>query len=182
MKVNKNRSGFTLIELLVVVLIIGILASVALPQYQKAVIKARAAEAWTTLKSINDALAIKNMEEDTKGKCYNFDELALSFIKQDGGSATGLSYAGTNFNYTLQEYNLVGGTVCLASAEPTWLNGSLEGAFRLNITPSGKRGCWAILGMAGNSKGTEMCKTLVGSTVGTGCVSGEAENDCYVAD
>ncbi len=53
----KNNKGFTLIELLVVVLIIGILAAIALPQYFKAVAKSRAAEALMITKNVKDAAA-----------------------------------------------------------------------------------------------------------------------------
>lgn len=64
---NCLPKGFTLIELLVVVLIIGILATVALPQYNKAVAKTRAAEIVQLLRNLThdiDLYVLENGYQD----------------------------------------------------------------------------------------------------------------------
>lgn len=73
---RKGMAGFTLIELLVVVLIIGILASVAMPQYNKAVEKSRATQALAILKSLYAAQETYYMANGLYAT--SFDELDLS--------------------------------------------------------------------------------------------------------
>ena len=69
------KKAFTLIELLVVVLIIGILAAVALPQYQKAVEKSRATQALTLAKSVAQAARAYYLENNQSPT--RLDDLAI---------------------------------------------------------------------------------------------------------
>ena len=58
------KKGFTLIEMLVVVLIIGILAGIALPQYNKAVWKARFAEVYTVVNALEKSIESYMLSHD----------------------------------------------------------------------------------------------------------------------
>lgn len=100
---NKTKKGFTLIELLVVVLIIGILAAVAMPQYSKVVEKSRATEALTILKSVADAKTVVLLSTGCGGD-IPWADLDINFTDLQtcgGGPVDG--YLGTrnkNFAYS----------------------------------------------------------------------------------
>ncbi|MDD7579022.1 MAG: type II secretion system protein [Elusimicrobia bacterium] len=85
----KANAGFTLIELLVVVLIIGILSSVALPQYTKAVEKSRATEAiqnMSLLKKQIDLYILSNGYPSTGAVRYpDFADVTLPFTLENNG-------------------------------------------------------------------------------------------------
>ena len=71
------NKAFTLIELLVVVLIIGILSAIALPQYQKAVEKARMTKAMIQVRALAEAQ--KEYYLANGSYADTFDKLSLDF-------------------------------------------------------------------------------------------------------
>ena len=99
----KTNKGFTLIELLVVVLIIGILAAMAMPQYFKAVERSRMTEADTLLGSIAQAQRRKFLQTNRFATKYTGLDVAPK-------GASGATYytkgsSGNGFAVTLSDAN-----------------------------------------------------------------------------
>jgi prepilin-type N-terminal cleavage/methylation domain-containing protein len=106
-----NKKGFTLIELLVVVLIIGILAAIALPQYFKAVEKSRATEALSILGSLSAAMERARLVSSTNVYPTTLATLDITFADKNGTVVSGSSWSTKNFNLAVAGTTTTDGAV-----------------------------------------------------------------------
>ncbi len=82
MKNARNQKGFTLVELMITVVIVGVLASVAIPLYQANVKRAKGSEAEAALGTIRTALRVYYAENATYPKEKNYK--AVTALKLRG--------------------------------------------------------------------------------------------------
>lgn len=97
----QTNQGFTLIELLVVVLIIGILAAIALPQYATAVEKSRSAEALTLMNAVAGSAERYLLQHDVWPGANEFNKLDTE-IPRIGSSQ---EHGGQNFTIQMAPLN-----------------------------------------------------------------------------
>ncbi len=115
-----SRKAFTLIELLVVVLIIAILAAIALPQYQKAVLKSRFQRLIPVVKTIKEA---QELYYNTNGtytssldqldiQINNMPDVTFSVLKNgEHFVAVNAIYKNSNFGYRIVLDHATGGVI-----------------------------------------------------------------------
>lgn len=135
-----NNRGFTLVEVLSVVIIIGVLTAVAVPQYQNAIKKSRAAEAQVMLKSLYDSserLAAEFGYDDySQLRASGVSNIGIArldmFGSAEGGTALPAGYSlsgeilsGPSFDYKLVSAS--GGRYLAAQSK----NGNFDGSLIL---------------------------------------------------
>ena len=165
--IKNNNKGFTLIELLVVVLIIGILAAMAMPQYFKAMERSRMTEAVTMLANIAQAQQRKYMQTNAFATNYSgLDVAPRGKGVKDGtfctkgvpGAKAGDCGEGNGFEITLGTDTGLNAGNAIATRVG---KGTLQYQYTLKRFYNGE----GTLCTAGNGNGAELCADFCGIEV-----------------
>ncbi len=127
------KKAFTLVELIIVVIIIGILAAIAVPQYSKTMERSRIAEASAVLGALRGAQLRYRLENTA----YAIDPLKLDI---DLPNYEGASGAGKFFTYGVPSSVTLEGTTATTVATAK-RKASQYGQYVLNINDQGKVYC-----------------------------------------
>lgn len=156
-----RNAGFTLIELLVVVLIIGILSSAALPQYNRAVLKARYSEMQAIAAAYKTAAEVYYMANGAYPDYWTDMDLELpAGCWADTNTGGGL-YCQKSISFDLynnQDKNIAGfyrPNSKIKVSYIQWLDVSGK---------PGKRECWAV---NGDEDAQSFCRSLNGTETGS---------------
>ena len=124
---KQSEKGFTLVELLVVIIIIGILAAIALPNFLNQSAKAKQTEAKQNIGTVNRVQTV--WRADNSAFADSFDKLATGTLAGSGGNASTAYYS-----YTLT--GAAENATILAQAQDTGLKGYSGGTNRYTNSTS----------------------------------------------
>ncbi len=134
-----NKKGFTLIELIVVVIVIGILATFAVPQYLKVVTRGKVAKAKNSLALIVRAEKMYRSKYDTYKACTNNADLVTAADSLSNQSEVGLNKLITDTDWT---YTVPTGDVTTFIAQAS--GNTSDSAINAKIISVNEIGNWSI--------------------------------------
>ena len=151
----REKFGFTLIEMMVLVLIIGVLAAVALPEYQRAVTRTHFVQGIAAIKSVIDSQQLYYLENSTYAT--SMEDLTLSLPKNSFSHFSAMLFdippsgSSTPPHIQMHYKKYIDGTT-------VWLTGYFRNGERSQIT------CTVPTSTRANSQARFLCENVTSST------------------